>query len=249
MRRLDCSDSESTRHSLSEVLNVLPETLQCRILSFDFNKVSAGRPLDLGEALVQEVCGSDVSSAPTPDEIIWFHATRVQQEPQFAADGLLPLKTCLGKIENGIRDMALARGFTLKKCAPSFSYASKLGSLAKQGPCASLLREAAEKPGSEHCNFLDAPEIVVDICQHLFGNEADAVLEEYRNHTRPCVVSFVSRAVRGDVIGRALWYLHDCMLNKEERTFSNTCFDGHGIAVPSVDIVAVDWLRWLTHAR
>ena len=219
--------------------------LRGRLQRFDFREHCARHPgtfPDYQEVLLRTIAGPPVEDLPSPEEIIWFHATRVARTTAFEEMGLLPLSECLDALQGQVARIVDALGIGSPRGERTTSYLHKLELLDQQGPCAFLLRDAALGRGPWHRNFLKSPEIVDDIAEDLAGDRWHEVLEVYQSGTTPCLVAFRSRKSRPDTIVKALAYCHASLHGHDDPAFWNTSFEGGGCGVPPGDIVAVDWL-------
>jgi hypothetical protein len=247
VRVLDCSSVEVAKASVAVVVQMSVSDLTARLESFDSDSYLRDHPdevFDYETVLAFHVVGRGRTAVSHPDEIVWFHATRVPRDTNFRSRGLLPLKACISDLHEHVTSIARELGIERNVGETSGSYAAKLNRLNIQGPSASLLMDAAVNPGSTHRNFLESPEIVEDIAREIAGFEpANDILNRYRESTEACVVSFRSREARPDVVSRTLAYLHSSMRGGSDPVFWNTCFDGAGQAVPPADIVDVQWIE------
>ena len=207
MNVLDCSSLDSTLSSLSLIIGSPQQDLIKNLNSFEYEiytstKRSGGMVPDPYEkAVLLSLIRGRLSEPPIPDATVWFHSTRVPRSTDFQSTGLLPLKACLPAIENTIRQIASDLGVYLPggSFGNAMSYSGKMQSLNCQGPDAFLIRDTAMNP-LDGSSFLDAPEIVRDLAEKHGGNRSPEVLDEYKKRTSPCIVSFISKIQRADVL-------------------------------------------------
>jgi hypothetical protein len=124
----------------------------------------------------------------------------------------------------------------------SASHSIKLRLADHSGPYGSLLREVVVRPTGAHRDFLDTPEIVYDLAQFVGGSAASRIREMYRSRTRRCIVWFIGREHRPDVLKHALMYVHHAVRGENDPGHWNTCFNGGGKGIPREDILKVEWL-------
>lgn len=242
-----CSSPDAALESVAEVVGVRSTELLIRIRSCSCEAVldtasANGRPFE--EALAWDVLGNWPDALPCPDETVWFHGTRLPRETQFE-NGLLPLRDTLPDLTGVVSRLAREVGVSeqdIDSGQVSGSHSTKLVLIDTSGPYGSLLRTTVVHPTGAHRDFLDAPEIVIDLARSIAGSRAEEVLEMYRSQTRSCVVWFLGRESRRDVIVRSLAYIHDAMGENDDPGFWNTCFNGGGLRVLRSDIVRIEWL-------
>jgi hypothetical protein len=242
---LDCSSVTSATETLAVVLGISTSELVGRLRAFDDEAYRRDHPEEFfwyENVLASEVLPRRADDIAPPDEVVWFHATRVPRESRFQSEGLLPLRDCIDGLRRDVTLIARDLGIAGSEGTISGSFAAKRSRLEVQGPSASLLRDAAVNPGTTHRNFLESPEIVEDIAMEIGGPRFEEILARYKAKTTPCLVSFRSEDARPDVVVRALAYLHSTIRGGSDPVFWNTCFDGEGRRVPPADIVQVEWL-------
>ncbi len=243
LRRLDCTSIDTTLVSLGRLVG--QEAIKLRELLGKFNYTpELGVRLPYGEAAFRAISGGVASENFVPDEVVWFHATRVPPSTDFISTGLLPLKDCLVGITSTVQKIVDDLGGPTRNGSDgyAFSYGFKLNSLDRQGPNAFLLRDAAVHPSPTHCTFHDAPEIVKDLAQELGGGREAEILKAYKELCAPCIVKFVSRKQRSRVCTFAAAYLYAHLIGDDEPSSHGTYFDGGGRAVPPSDILEIEWL-------
>jgi hypothetical protein len=247
MDRLDCSSRKAAFQSVAHIAGVTEADLWQTLVSCSDDHLLAearftGRTVE--DVLARHVLGQSVEEFSPPREIVWFHGTRLSRETNFSM-GLLPLKKCLPHLEYVVEQLAREVGVTIdeiQKGERSASHVTKLALIEKIGPYGSLFREVGVHPTGAHGDFLDSPEIVCDLARSIGGARAEEILDLYRLRAARCVVWFIGREPRSNALTSAIKYVHAIAQNDDEPGHSNTCFDGHGQAVPSADIVKVEWL-------
>jgi len=110
------------------------------------------------------------------------------------------------------------------------------------GPHAFLVRAAITQRLAVNNDYLDAPEIVVDLARVMAGQNALALLDAFRGTTVPCIVKFGSRDLRNDVTAVTPLYCYLATKRKPPGIFCNTCFNGEDLRVPYDDVVDVEFL-------
>jgi hypothetical protein len=247
MSRLDCSAPNPAIASLATLLGVGERELVRRLDSVDEASLlhesrRTRRPPE--DALTRCIAGSWPEDIAPPAEVVWFHGTRLSRSTDFR-EGLLPFNATLPRLTSAVEELALEVGVArvrLHMGEMSGSHSMKVALGARSGPYGSLLRETVVRPTGAHRDFLDTPEIVFDLAHSVGGTSAPAILDLYRQRTCRCVVWFVARDPRRDVTKFALMYAWSCAQSSDDPGYWNTCFNGGGIAVPSSDIVKIEWL-------
>ena len=195
---------------------------------------------------MRQVVGAWPEEFPPPEEIVWFHGTRLPQSTDFN-QGLLPFKATLPRLTETIENLAIEAGVPrdfLHQGDMSGSHSMKLMLADRSGPYRFLLlRDVVVRPSGAHRDYLDTPEIVLTYLAHSVGGESTAqILDLLRNRTSRCVVWFVGRERREDVLKHALMYVYRVIHSDGDPNHWNTCFNGDGKTVPFRDILKVEWL-------
>jgi hypothetical protein len=240
--RLDCGSPDNALRSLSAILNVDPIALRGALLEApvdsDFQSRLLSEPY---EAIASLGIERGLLHAGPPQEVVWFHGTRLARGTSFER-GLLPLSQCIEQLREVVEHIARDRAIPQGARSSNSSYCLKMMRLDALGPCASLLREAVVRPTRPQRDFLASPEIVEDLAEARAGDRSAEIIAAYRRSTQPCIVAFCSRASRPDVVPLALVYCYSHIHGLENPTQWNTCFDGRGAAVPPEDILQIEWL-------
>src|SRR5207247_2204456 len=142
-----------------------------------------------------------------PTATCWFHATRVHSEKSFS-EGLLPLPDNLniiwpflnslvaGQISSSDWDRFLEDlngdpfAFSGAKHAQEL-FIMKTKKMLYKGPCGSLVRELIDIPKQlGNHDYLDAPEIIEDICDCFEDRFQIDLMLRYKQNTVPTIVKF-----------------------------------------------------------
>ena len=130
MARLECSSRKGTLESLASVTGQQVSALYADLAAYApeavLKKFGAGRPYE--DALVKKLFGQWPETMSPPDEVVWFHGTRLPRVTTFD-EGLLPFKVCLPSLTQTIEQLALEVGVPpamLHKGETSGSHAIKL---------------------------------------------------------------------------------------------------------------------------
>lgn len=196
------------------------------------------------DALMRQIVGAWPEDFPPPQEIVWFHGTRLPRSTDFR-EGLLPFTASLPGLIETVERLAIEVGVPhelLHKGEMSGSHSMKLALADESGPYGSLLRDVVLRPTGAHRDFLDTPEIVYDLAHSVGSTGAAQIIELYRRRTSRCVVWFIGRDRRQDVLKHALMYTYRVIHADGDPNHWNTCFNGRGKTVSFDDILNVEWL-------
>lgn len=179
-------------------------------------------------------------------EMIWFHITRVSRDTTFE-DGLLPTRRNIERIWSFVGKCAAGvlteRELTsLRQGHEGLDREMYRQKLNNDGPFALNLKESAfrnEELGNN--DFFKIPEILQDIVKPLESQIALDLLSRFQAASEPCIVTFVDSTVTRNMVTSALHYLDAKLRNEELGYQCNTCYDGHGIAVPAERILSVEF--------
>lgn len=247
MNRLDCSDRDAAIDSVARLAGLGPSDLLRRLKHCSFEEMAA-RATDEGcapeDVLPKLILGGRLVVPSRPVEVMWFHGTRVIRATEFK-NGLLPMAACLPGLVQMVEQLAVEAGLAvsdLNKGQKSSSQIGKLSVAGQSGPYASLIREHVVHPQISDHNYLDGPEMVVDLAQSVAGPYAPRVLDLYRSKTAPCIVWFLGLSAIEDVLACAMRYIYAVVHDEPDPAEWNTCFDGGGQAVPASRILKREWL-------
>lgn len=251
--KLDCHSCESTLHSLGQLYGTEPAEIQAFLASIDLegyyseNDPALG-PDDLIASLLERHLGHPRNALSS---VVWFHLTRVLPHADFGA-GILPLDQVLDGVWATLSTIfnGSARADNLstlrREGVRNFQYELKVsGGRHLYGPYAMLVREAAfrSREMGNH-DYLGVPEIVRDICDGYRDRFGDDIEDDVRAALRPCIVRFVSgRRVGWDCVSAAVHYLYVTVHDLKMSLWSNTCYDGGGLAVHRSAIEGVDFIE------
>ena len=238
--------------SLSSLLGMSRDVLRQRLEEYSMSQyVQDCTPITIEpeRVLLFKIAGKQPRNPP--DSVIWFHGTRVMRKTNFA-EGILPLNLILKRIEADLSALAISNNLVTDKKGHSLHttnaahrqeiYDLKTGSTDLRGPFAFLTRDALVNPDSTD-HYLDAPEIIEDIAISQYGHNADAILNLFRERTKPCIVHFRDRTPRNDVVEVALTYLYNVVHDKKPFGRHHTCFDGGGKSISFDAITRVEYLE------
>jgi hypothetical protein len=250
---LDCHNVDSALTSLAGLLSVDERGLKAALMdlsptAFEASLRHAGQRSST--VLWDRIVGKG-TPPPLPAIIHWFHATRVLPGTDFC-EGIQPLVARLPIIESFLATLE-----TQISCEPlpqdssprfwreqgGFQYSLKTESSAHWGPFAFLVRDAIVQRCSLTHDYLGCPEIVEDLAGIMVGENAPRLIDQFRRMTRPCIVKFRSSEPRDDVAEVALLYCYSTLWGQRQGISTNTCFDAGGQAIPSTDIVGIEYLN------
>ena len=248
MRTLDCESIDSTYASIEEILLVERPVLGGILGDIDLDQAcrrSGGKTG--GEVLLEAVMRHARAGRPAFDRTCWFHFTRSHPRNSFSR-GLLPLKDALPYVW-GFLLMLLPEDFPLEKWygfvekPPSRPYQARLNDPGCHGPFAILPRDAGLscRQSGIH-DSLGAPEIVEEICSAFRAEHGVDLLRAYREHTRPCIVTFIDSETRPGHLGTALHSLYRHLHGGRSAGDFWVDFDAKGEAIPPERIRKVEYL-------
>lgn len=252
--RLDCESRESTKDSVLVAFNCTASDLReflvdpSHLSYYEMNWKTI--PVDFDRFLFQRAC--DTLGTPVlPQEICWFHGTRVRAGTTFEK-GILPLGAVVPMLqERLVAELAdpAARSAVLEafanKGGHSFHFGNKLSHEEHGGPYAILVREVADNANAlgQH-DYLRMPEIIEDLCDEVHAACGLNLLPVFEERWRPALVKFVAPA--GDsghfALGVAMRYLRAIELNGKPDAGAVWCFDGENQVVPREQILKVQFV-------
>jgi len=247
--RLDCESRESAFESLRELFGCTAEALRTFVgdASIDEDFARDYQRLPQFDAYVYQRACLALGTPQMPDELCWFHGTRVPPGTTFA-DGILPLPLALETLKRSINETlttdadrqevtsAFARDDGL-----TFQLQHKLTSGTEFGPFAMFVLETAlNAPDTGQHSYVGMPEIIEDLCMEVQASCGRDLLPAFEVAWRPAVVKFVTPSFSPEFhIGVALCYLRSCALHGAPTGSSIANFDGENVAVPATSIVRV----------
>jgi len=127
MRILNCKSVDDTVRCLARILDVPELELRARRLRHDHKALAElySGGLDY-ESLVEKQALLHAAPATPPDEVVWYHATRVPRSVNFKEQGLLPLGLSIARLRQEMRDSARELGISTEERYASSSYVSKI---------------------------------------------------------------------------------------------------------------------------
>ncbi|KQY80923.1 hypothetical protein [Pelomonas sp. Root1444] len=247
--RLDCESRESAFDSLRQLFGCSVERLRAFLsdasVDEEFSRDYQRLP-QFDEFVYQRACAA-LGTPQVPEELCWFHGTRVPPGTNFA-DGILPLPLALESLKRSIHETltndtdrqevatAFARGDGL-----TFQLQHKLTSGTEFGPFAMFVLETAlNAHATGQHSYVDMPEIIEDLCLEVQASCGRDLLPAFEAAWQPTVVKFVTPAFSPEFhIGVALCYLRSCALHGGPTGSSIANFDGENTAVPASSILRV----------
>ncbi|MED4907488.1 hypothetical protein P9761_04355 [Brevibacillus centrosporus] len=254
---LDCETVGTMYESVESITGINRSDLEAFFSDFDMDKFYEENPdfYESGDGLLLlKIREMEKCNIQQIDAVNWFHLTRTYKGNSFN-QGILSL----GEGINHIWDILyeLQKGhvskeewddfrhnkFVESKSHSAWLYHLKLGDKFHWGPYAMLVREIAfvsEEVGNH--DYLDAPEIVEDICHVFDGMYHCNLLERFRMETYPCIVKFQSNQSKDYYLGIVLNFLYYQYHGMEMSLHCNTCFDGKGESVTFEQILKVEFI-------
>jgi hypothetical protein len=251
---LDCESVETAVDSLAGILKMEPEELIQKLRGFEFDRLpeKARHRAPFQDLLLFYALSVRRGDLRPPSSVCWFHGTRVKRDTTFG-QGILPLSESVEHIWEWLG--GIARQWSPPGEWAAFraempgqggaQYHRRLDCGLADGPYAVLVREVLLRPSEAGSHdFLGVPEIIEDICMSYKDGFGHNLHDEFVAATRPCIVKFVSREVRGDAVAAALTYVHRRLRNEDLfLPECNACFDGERRRVPPEDVLKIDWLE------
>ncbi|MBU1248291.1 MAG: hypothetical protein KKB70_06310 [Proteobacteria bacterium] len=267
---LDCSTVASSRACLCEMFNISEDQLN-GFLRFRTNPTNILGRMDRVEPLHEVICRSflDVFGdiQVVPEEVIWFHASRMKKNVHFHKEylehGLLPLDSMLMKrVWESLFELVALR-ITPEEWTEfwvSFEFTErgrKYGSLWRgpssevAGPHALLVRDSIYviQPDSRK-NYLSGSTLVRDICDEFALHFDLDLYRLYLKATTPIIVKFIHPAFSPDFLQGVLFHVwmrfHRLFGLLDPRRVS---FSGVGQSVPAASILDVERLDGIMPAE
>lgn len=235
---LDCSSFESTKKSVIDIFKTNEQQLLDILGAIDSSIVSYSL---LRELLYEEVCNE--LGEPTCDiDVIWFHATRVEEIELIFEHGILTKTKARELIEPRLNK--LSKGFIHYGGNP-FEESQAAGDefgVHDEGPFAFLIRHTAINPPQDIHNYHDVPELIENISGELLGENYRLLVDRFKELAEPYVVSFIIKQ-NGSELSRALLYLKlviDDVPDQEAADSANTFFNSRGVIVTPDKIISVE---------
>ena len=187
-----------------------------------------------------------------PNELCWFHGTRVPSGTTFA-EGILPLGQGLGRLKEAILSTladaaaraAVGAAFDRRE-GHSMHFHNKVGDEIHWGPFAILVREVGDHANAigQH-DYLAMPEIIDDLCEEVRIADGLDIRAAFEERWVPAMVKFHAPCDEGSAeyaVATALCYLRDCALRGRPHMGSVWCFDGGNVAVLPERILGIEWV-------
>lgn len=246
-RRLRAADVQDALASLASVFGTGAATV-CDALGdaiAEVDDVPTRRDAALVAALRRRL-----GSLRAPEQIHYFHGSRLIQPDLIRRHGLLPHDRVLDRLWQQLGGLAhphvaaidwqgLRADMANGLCGPP----TYLRRAAERGPHGLLVRDVFSDPRGWHSvDYLDAPEAVADICQTAQERFGIDLASSYRDRATPCIVEFSVRATRSRVeeaVASAAWFAEGAPRGEHPLAALHS-FDGHGNPVPASSIVAID---------
>lgn len=253
--RLDCATRSSTEDSLVAAFGCTAKALRAFVSdpkAGPYFEKNWERLPEFERWVYQRAC-ERLGQPRLPDEICWFHGTRVPGDTSFS-EGLLPLGAWLPRLRASVL-ATLGDADALREVGLAFDreggfgmhFRSKLKQPIHWGPYAILVREVADNPRavSQH-DYLGMPEIIVDLCEDVRLASGLDLLANFEQRWKPAMVKFVaptrSTSSGEFALATALCYLRDLALKGRPSTNSVWCFDGENNPIPPERILGVEWV-------
>ncbi len=239
--------------SLEAILGLPRQTILDTISALDCDQFSQDHPNDyrnLKEILV-DVLSQRGGRLQVPEQIHWFHGTRVLQ-PDTLPAGIYPLNQHIDRIWQDL--FGLARRWVTEDQWNSFRtavetrdagdgsvrYRHRLGHQADWGPHAVLVRDALVIPERfDGVGYLSTPETIEDICLSFSRYFSHNLLALFQETSRPCIVKFRDGQPRPDAVGAAASYIW-CIARSEPCVLCNTCYEANGRPIARREILDVE---------
>lgn len=257
---LDCSNIDSTTSSLESILGLSGQDIREIVRSFNCDAYSRSHPNDHRhlKEILPDLLRDQGATVHNPDEVYWFHGTRVLTPGTIRALGLLSLHQ---RIEQIWKDLFLlaqtwvsieewqkfrTQVETTDTLESSARHRQRIGNPADSGPHAVLVRDAiADHERFWGVDYLSAPETIDDLCESFQIHYHQDLLSKFQRESIPCIVKLYDKCRRDDLIGVALSYLW-CTFNEEPCATCNACLEGNRNSIPTNAIVEI---QELTHRR
>lgn len=181
-----------------------------------------------------------------PDELCWFHGTRVAPGTTFE-QGILPLPLGLETLKRRILETLTTEVDRAEVCAAferadglTFQLQHKLTSGTEFGPFAMFVLETAlDAHLTGQHSYIDMPEIIEDLCAEVQAACGRDLIPLFQAAWRPAVVKFITPAFSPEFhIGVALCYLRSCQFHGSPQRSSIANFDGDNSVVPASSILS-----------
>lgn len=248
MARLDCETVESAYSSLEEILGFDRDVLDSRLDAF--KKCNETALEDEPRNLILDFITDCDQGRISHDSTCWFYATRTH-DPNSFRRGIFPINEMLDStwsfLFSLVQDQITEHNWQKfrRQVEADFYGLGKMTFEAKrkyeQGPYGFLIRDDAFHRGFCGHDYLETPELVEEICRcfrHQFRHDLQSV---FHNRTKPCIVKFVSMQPRSIEISCALAYLFHIQTGIPRNLFSDCCYPSTGQAIPSANILDVEW--------
>ncbi len=239
MKEINCSNLKSTIDSAANVLNISSCKLKSQLKKDDWQNL-------LTEPL------------PTPESVIWFHATRISRSTDYR-EGLLPTSQIKKKLHEILHQLAINE----KICSESkwnslvndlsSTEISWKNSLLKSddGPHGFLVRDVIidnviiDNDKLSIMDYTDMPEYVRIFCNGFPKNIRKKLLSAYKNNTNRAIVSFRSKHLikKIKILKYALTYAHIKILKKKLDEKCNCGFSREGKKIEKKIYLILNILR------
>jgi hypothetical protein len=254
---LDCTSLESATNSLSQLLGKTGREFRACLREIQLRWSEDVAP---NQQLAHHLGFADRFAYPEPDDIIWFHATRLPAGGSLP-DGLLPTSLVEPKVWDFLGSLATRwlTGAEWERYKATFYdgarphpriIAGKRLLERSDGPFAFLVRDAAlgRVTGASrvHKDFTAVPELIEDICLDFQEVYSKSLLTAFRSETLRCLVVFKRPGDWRGAVSAALMYVYLSVHEIGQNLDSNANFNGKGRFVPPSWITDIDWLPTLS---
>lgn len=245
---LNCKTFDLTLHSIETLVGLSRKIILETIKGFDCNQFSQEHADDSRKLkeILPELLSQRGATIQVPDQIYWFHGTRVLQPDSLRA-GLYPLDRQIDRIWDDLFGLAQRwvsqdqwNAFRGKVETTNSRVSHRLKFKEDQGPHAVLVRDVLIEPNRfESVDYLDCPEIIKDICGSFDEGFGKDLLKLFRDSSHPCIVTFLDDQPRNDAIGAATTYIW-CIARNEDCLLCNTCYEANGRVISKTAIIDVE---------
>lgn len=250
--RLDCESRASTFDSLRQLFPCGSEELQAFItdptLDADFERDFEVLPPKV-EYVYERACIA-LGAPAVPEELCWFHGTRVPPGTTFV-EGILPLPRALEQLKGRILGTLTLEADRLEVLDAfdrdqglTFQLQHKLTSATACGPFAMFVLETAlDAHATGQHSYVDMPEIIDDLCAEVQAACGRDLLPIFERAWRPAVVKFVTPTFSAKHhVAVALSYARSCALRGAPERSAIANFDGNNSPVPASSILSIRYL-------
>jgi len=239
---LDCSNRESTIHSLSKILKIDKQELIKALLSICPNTMMTTNII--WESLIRKVDVGEIFY----DKVIWFHGTRTPFINSYNENGILPTKDIFSKINHYLSELnkqIFNDDIEITNINSGPALASKLSNQYSGGPFAYLIREFHFKHLDRSYDYFKIPEILSD-CIHsssVYKRRSNQIMSLYSSFSKKYIIKFFDTNTDEYYVKTAIRYIYNEIHNIDHDEHSNTCFDNSGVKVLPNQIIDIEEIK------